>query len=362
MTHRLRHLYLLIFLGGVAVTGCVAPEKKTSPDSVDSDGGTSPDDGFVGDAGIVQDALHVEDASLSPDAGVAPDATVSSDTDDASVSSDLGGGPGGPAPKCRPGPTSNTIWCDNGIIRVRTSEHGITWFDFFHPRERRWYVAKNNINLNMEVAGEWQSTEIHDVTQQAEVVSETADELVVRLHFGFPHGARVYTDLTLEAGSSFARFELHAEEETAQITGVQWHITFGQAEAVSELHFDGNDIYASDLPTPFDNGPLEVQHKAWFSGLTDEHFHFWGEATDAPDPANPSWMSRVLGLKQHVIWETPMRDRDLFMFEARDQPWQPHWGVPATTPWIEGLWFVRRDTLVEGDTLVYGIDNVEDYR
>jgi hypothetical protein len=58
----------------------------------------------------------------------------------------------------------------------------------------------------------------------------------------------------------------------------------------------------------------------------------------------------------------------MFAFEARDEPWQPKWKVPKVTPWIEGLWFVRNNTLfgrdsafVDGDELIYGITNVKDY-
>ena len=65
--------------------------------------------------------------------------------------------------------------------------------------------------------------------------------------------------------------------------------------------------------------------------------------------------------EEHVVWGVPMRDQNLFGFEARDKPWQATWGVPETVPWIEGLWFVREGSLIEGDWLLYGIDNVEEY-
>jgi hypothetical protein len=55
-----------------------------------------------------------------------------------------------------------------------------------------------------------------------------------------------------------------------------------------------------------------------------------------------------------------MQSNDVFAFEARDQPWQPDWGVPETTPWIEGLWFIRIGFL-ERDELTYGIENYQDY-
>ncbi len=57
-----------------------------------------------------------------------------------------------------------------------------------------------------------------------------------------------------------------------------------------------------------------------------------------------------------------MRDRDKFAFEARDKPWQKTWGVPDTVPWIEGLWSVRQGSLLDGDRLSFGIDNLDDYR
>ncbi len=159
-----------------------------------------------------------------------------------------------------------TIWCQNGIIRVRTTLVGITWFDVFHPGEGRWYVGKNNLNVNTRVEGiGWESSEIHDVVQSAEVISSTATRIVARLRFAFPNGAKIYTDLTLEADSPFARFELHEDAGSAAVSGFQWHITFGQAEAVAELHFGDHHIIAADLPTPFAGGPLEVQHVEWYS-------------------------------------------------------------------------------------------------
>ncbi|MBA7669753.1 hypothetical protein ES703_77886 [subsurface metagenome] len=278
----------------------------------------------------------------------------------------------GPTPTPTPEPTppacylnaaEGTITCDNGILRVRTTLIGITWFDFFHPGERRWYINKNNLNLHILVEGSgWQNTELDEVTQAAEVLSQTPDQIVARLHFAFPHGARTYLDMTMQRGSPFVHFEMHEDEGSAEIGGVFWQVSFGQAEAVSELHFDGTTFAVEDLWTPLSGGPLETQYVQWFSGLEDLNFTFSGEETAAPDPANPPWMTRVLGLKQHLVWGIPMRDQDLFAFEARDKPWQPTWDVPETVPWIEGLWFVRQGCLLEGDWLSYGIDNLEDYR
>ena len=267
------------------------------------------------------------------------------------------------SPTCDRNAADGTIACDNGILRVRTTLVGITWFDFFHPGERRWYVNKNNINHRISVEGSgWMGTELDAVTQAAEVLSQTPDQIVARLHFEFPHGARTYLDMTMERGNPFVRFEIHEDERSAEIGGLFWVVTFGQGEAVSELHFDGTDIAAEDLPQPLPGGSLEAQHVQWFSGLEDLNFTFSGEETDEPDPANPPWMTRVLGLKQHVVWGLPMRDQDKFAFEARDKPWQATWGIPESVPWIEGLWFVREGSLIEGDWLTFGIDNLEDYR
>jgi hypothetical protein len=235
--------------------------------------------------------------------------------------------------------------------------------DFFHPGERRWYVNKNNLNHRILVEGfGWQGTELDDVTQTAEVLSQSPNEVTARLRFAFPHGARTYLDLTMQAGSPFVRFEMHEDKSSAEIGGVFWVSTFGQGDAVSELHFDGNTIDVGDLPTPFPGGPLKAQHVQWFSGLEDLNFTFSGKETAAPDPANPRFMGRNLGLKQHIFWGVPMRDQDKFGFEARDKPWQPTWGIPEAIPWIEGLWFVRQGSLIEGDWLIYGIDNLDDYK
>ena len=82
------------------------------------------------------------------------------------------------------------------------------------------------------------------------------------------------------------------------------------------------------LLRPFPGGREEVQRVRWFRDLKGLDFSFSGEETSAPDPSNPEWMTRVLGLKQHVTWGKPMRAQDRFAFEARNQPWRPDWGVP----------------------------------
>ena len=75
------------------------------------------------------------------------------------------------------------------------------------------------------------------------------------------------------------------------------------------------------------------------------------------DGLRKRWMSRVLGLEQHVTWTKPLRAQDRFAFEARDRPWQPDWGIPKTRPWIEGLWVVRRGGMLEGDELIYRVED-----
>lgn len=253
----------------------------------------------------------------------------------------------------------DTIACDNGILRVRPTKLGIIWFDVYHPREGRWYVNKNNLNLVTLVPGSgWQNTELERVQPSVEVVSSDDDQLVLRYHFEFPHGAKIYTEVFLERGQSSVRFVLHQTPGSSKIAGFQWHVTFGQAEAVSTLRFDNQEISVKQLPLPFSGGREEVQFVRWFRDLKGLNFLFSGEETSAPDPSNPEWMTRVLGLKQHVTWGRPMRTQDRFAFEARDQPWQPDWDVPKARPWIEGLWFVRIGEFPEGDELTYGIDNL----
>ena len=196
------------------------------------------------------------------------------------------------------------------------------------------------------------------VQPRVEVVSSDDDRLVLRYHFEFPHGAKIYTDVFLERGQLSVRLVLHRTPDSSEITGFQWHVTFGQAEAVSTLRFDNQKISVEQLLRPFPGGREEVQRVRWFRDLKGLDFSFSGEETSAPDPSNPEWMTRVLGLKQHVTWGKPMRAQDRFAFEARNQPWQPDWGVPKARPWIEGLWFVRNGAFPEGNELTFGIDNL----
>ena len=252
-----------------------------------------------------------------------------------------------------------TVFCENGILRVRPSHYGIIWFDFYHPTERKWYYQKNNMNLMTMVGRKWNNTEGDKIIPRVEVLSEGGDELRLRYHFTFPNGARCYADLSMRKGEPEVTFSVHSEPDSKNIAGYQWHITNGQSEAVARLEFDEEKILAKDLPLPFPGARLKVQKVQRYRNLEERVFRFSGDETRRPDPKNPFWMGRVLGLKQQVTWGKPMRGRDSFAFEARDQPWQPTWQVPKTIPWFEGLWFIRHPFL-EGDTLTYRIDNFKD--
>jgi len=252
-----------------------------------------------------------------------------------------------------------TVICENGMLRVRPSHYGIIWFDFYHPAEKRWYIQKNNMNLMTMAGRKWNNTEGHVVIPSVEVLSEGGEELKVRYHFTFPNGSKCYTDLSMRKGEAEATFSVHAEADSKEIGGYQWHITNGQSEAVARLEFDKEKILAKDLPLPFPGTRLKVQKVQRYRNLKELVFTFSGDETARPDPKNPFWMGRVLGLKQQVTWGKPMRGKDSFGFEARDQPWQPTWRVPKTIPWFEGLWFIRHPFL-EGDSLTYRIDNYKD--
>ncbi len=262
----------------------------------------------------------------------------------------------GVSPSCVAQP-DGTTWCDNGLLRVRSSAAGITWFDIFHPSEEVWYVNKNNLNLHVGVPGQgFVNTELGQLQAEVTVLSTTPDAVIAQHRFVFPHGAVVDLELTLQRGIPRATFRARLPTGSAPVDGFLWQVSFGQAESVNELHFDGHDVDVADLPRPFPGESLAAQHVEWFGPLDSQEFTFSGVETALPDPANPPWMSRVLGLQQHITWHSPMRPQDQFAFEARDVPWQSSWSVPEVTPWIEGLWFVRQGSFVDGDQLTYGID------
>ena len=248
-------------------------------------------------------------------------------------------------------------WIDNGMLRVRATRHGITWFDVFHPGEGRWYLAKNNLNFVTQVDGKWENTEIERLLPTVEVIRQNPQEIVTRSHYDFPNGARIYSDMVMREGEPAVRFTVHAADGSARIEGFQWHVTFGQAEAVSSLDWEGGKVAVADLPLPFPGDRLKLQYMEWFDDIESLDFRFRGEPTRAPDTANPWWMSRVLGLEQRVTWTKPLRVQDRFAFEARDRPWQPDWGLPKTRPWIEGLWVVRRGGMLDGDELIYRVED-----
>ena len=265
-----------------------------------------------------------------------------------------------PPPECEVR-LDGTTWCENGMLRVRNSESGITWFDVFHPTERIWYVNKNNLNLHVSVPGEgFINTELGQVQATVTVLSTSATEITANHQFAFDHGAIVNLELTMTVGVAQATFVAHLDALSAPVNGFIWQVSFGQAEAVDQLHFAEHDIDVHALPQPFPGGSLEVQHVQWYGPLSEQEFLFSGVETATADPANPAWMTRVLGLQQHITWHIPMRANDNFAFEARDRPWQPTWGIPEAIPWIEGLWFVRVDSFLDGDQLTYGIDAYDD--
>ncbi|MBN2127560.1 MAG: hypothetical protein JW703_04185, partial [Candidatus Diapherotrites archaeon] len=257
-------------------------------------------------------------------------------------------------PKCYYDEFDETISCDNSIFRIRPTKTGIIWFDFFNAKEQKWYVNKNNLNLVVRVkdSEEWQNTELNQVQPKVEIISEGSEELNLKYSFVFPNKAKIFLNVTLKKAEPYIYFEVHKEKDSVEITGFQWHITFGQAEAVSRLHFDSFNIFAKNLSQPFPGKSLEVQHVEFFNNLNEQEFIFMGNETNERDENNPQWMTRVLGLKQHVSWTKKMRSNDVFAFEARTVPWQASWKIPETTPWIEGLWFIRNDSFLEGDSLV----------
>ncbi len=269
--------------------------------------------------------------------------------------------PGGATPSASPRCVTQgngTTWCDNEMLRVRNSAAGITWFDVYHPLEKIWYVNKNNLNLHVSVPGQgWQNSELNRVQATVSVISATPTELKANHEFAFPHGAVIDLELTLIAGEPKVTFVARLDPRSQPVDGFFWQVSFGQAEAVDKLSFDGHDVQVGDLPRPFPGGSLAVQHVQWYGQLDSQDFLFSGEATAEADPNNPAWMTRVLGLKQHISWDVPMRTGDKFAFEARDVPWQASWGIPESTPWIEGLWFVRNGSFLEGDQLSFGIDD-----
>ena len=266
-----------------------------------------------------------------------------------------------PAPTCYPD-RDDTVSCNNGILQIRPSRFGIIWFDFYHRGEDKWYIGKNNLNLMTLVPGtEWQNTELNRVVPSAEPISQTVDTVVMRYRFAFPNGARIYADMSLKRGAPEVTFDVYKASNSPDITGFQFHVTFGQAEAVDSLSFGDRTINTSDFNLPLPGGREEVQHHEFIRNVNGPEYRISGQATNEPDPNNPSWMSRVLGLKQRVTWAKPMRPQDHFAYEIRDVPWQPGWGVPKTRPWVEGLWFIRNGEWVDGDRITYTIDNLEDY-
>jgi hypothetical protein len=265
-------------------------------------------------------------------------------------------------PKCYFDEKDETISCDNGILRIRPTKAGIIWFDFFHAIEEKWYLNKNNLNLVIKTKeSEWLNSELSKVQPKVTILSEGTKELKLRYDFVFSNKAEIYLIITMKKGEPEIHFKAFQKPNSIELTGFQWHITFGHAEAVSRLHFDSHNIFVNQLPQPFPGGKFEVQYVEFFNNLNSQKFVFMGQETFERDENNPEWMDRVLGLRQEVEWLKPMRSQDVFAFEARDVPWQRIWKIPKTTPWIEGLWFIRNESFFEGDELIYRIDNLEKF-
>jgi len=247
------------------------------------------------------------------------------------------------------------IWVDNGVIRVR-ARAGITWFDVFHPDDKRWYVGKNNLNMSTIVNGNQQGTEAHVVVPEIEVVREERDEIELLYKYRFENGANIDVTLFVKTGEPELRFVVHKGKGSKEIEQFVWLVTFGQGEAVQRLKWKGKLVDAAKLKTPFRGGRFQFQHIEKYDDIKALDFHFEGDETAEPDPGNPKWMTRVLGLDQHVTWSKSLRKGDKFAFEARDQPWQDTWDMPQVTPWIEGLWVIR-DGFLDGDEMTFRIED-----
>ena len=247
------------------------------------------------------------------------------------------------------------MWADNGMLRVRARD-GIMWFDVFHPKEKKWYACKNNMNLTTIVDGKLEVTESGKVQPHIEVISQGKSELQLLYKYRFKNGAKIDVTMTMRAGEPEVRYVAHQAKGSTELDSFIWHVTFGQHEAVQRLRWEGHLIDVAKLEKPFPGGRVKAQHVEMFDDIEPLDFRFDGDETPEADPANPEWMSRVLGLDQHVTWTKPLRDGDKFAFEARDQPWQEAWDMPEVTPWIEALWVIRKGFL-EGDELIYRVEN-----
>jgi len=248
------------------------------------------------------------------------------------------------------------FWADNGMIRVHAMD-GITWFDVFHPKDKRWYVSKNNLNITTIVNGKQEGTENDKVQPEVELLSKSKDKVQLLFKYSFKNGAKIDATMTMRTGEPEVHYKVNKGKGSKDIDYFIWLVTFGQHEAVQRIRWKDNLVDASKLKTPLPGGRLKQQKVVKYDDIHVLDFHFEGDETKEPDPANPEWMSRVLGLDQHLRWDKPLRKGDQFAFEARDQPWQEHWDMPKVTPWIEALWMIRKGFL-EGDEMVYRIDNL----
>ncbi len=255
--------------------------------------------------------------------------------------------------------------CDNGIWRVRATSGGILWFDFYHAREKRWYLNKNDLDfITVNKAGEMSNSELDAVPIKTELVASNSDSLQMNYEYDFTNGVKIRVELTLNKGDPLLHFKFYSQSGTAKIQTFIATLTDGQSEAVQELSFDQTVVRASSYQSPLPGKSLELQKMEYYPDLTNLEFHFHGPTSEKKDPNNPWWMGRYLGLQQYLKIDRPLRQifGDRLGVEIRDVPWQPDWKLPAIRPWIEGIWLERNDKFIEGDSLTYGITNYGDYQ
>lgn len=255
--------------------------------------------------------------------------------------------------------------CDNGIWRVRATSGGIMWFDFYHAREKKWYLNKNDLDfITVNKAGKMSNSELDAVPIKTELVSSNSDSLKINYEYDFTNGVEIRVELTLNTSDPLLHFKFYSQPGTAKIQTFIATLTDGQSEAVQELSFDQTVLRAASYSSPLPGKALELQKMEYYPDLANLEFHFHGPTSTAKDPNNPWWMGRYLSLRQYLKIDRPLRKifGDRLGVEIRDVPWQPDWKLPAVRPWIEGIWLERHDKFIEGDSLTYGIMNYGDYQ
>lgn len=255
--------------------------------------------------------------------------------------------------------------CDNGIWRVRATSGGIMWFDFYHAREKKWYLNKNDLDfITVNKAGQMSNSELDAVPIKTELVSSNPDSLQMNYEYDYANGVKIRVELTLNKDDPLLHFQFYSQPGTAKIQTFIATLTDGQSEAVQELSFDQTVVRAPSYQSPLPGKSLELQKMEYYTDPANLEFNFHGPTSEKKDPNNPWWMGRYLGLRQYLKIDRPLRQifGDRLGVEIRDVPWQPNWKLPAVRPWIEGIWLERHDKFIEGDSLTYGITNYGDYQ